>query len=129
MFQRMTVKDDDWFHSESEEDLSMAQKDWDKMHQRSLTQGYREGVSQGAEQGLQAAFDRAYQEGFRQGRECGRVRGRIAARKFMNSDKPEVLEILNTLEQELNSLERRRNSVTMTEIEKINLKLSSVLQV
>ena len=29
----MTVKDDDWFHSESEEDLSMAQKDWDKMQE------------------------------------------------------------------------------------------------
>ena len=98
--------EDDGFASGSEGELSIAQRDWAKMQQRSLTQGYREGVTQGAEQGLQAAFDKAYTRGFNRGKECGRVRGRIAAKKFINSDKPEIIEILDILEQELNSMEK-----------------------
>ena len=116
--------EDDGFDSGSEGELSIAQRDWAKMQERSLTQGYREGVSQGAEQGLQAAFDTGYTRTFTRARQCGRVRGRIAAKKFINKDKPEIIELLNLIEQELNTFERS-TSANITELENISLSLSS----
>ena len=98
--------------------------DWTKMQERSLTQGYREGVSQGAEQGLQAVFDTAYTRDFTRARQCGRLWGRIAARKFINKDKPEIIELLNFLEEELNTFERS-TSANITELENISLRLLS----
>merc|ERR1711971_1284738 len=120
----LRVMEDDGFDSGSEGELSIAQRDWVKMQERSLTQGYREGVTQGAEQGLQAAFDSAYTRGFTRGRECGRVRGRLAAKKFISSDKPEIIETLDSLEQELNSLERSPPSDINAKLVNFLLKLS-----
>ena len=118
--------EDDGFDSGSEGELSIAQRDWAKLQERSLTQGYREGVSQGAEQGLQAAFDTAYTRGFTRAREFGRLRGRVAAKKFINKDKPEIIEILDRVEQELNSLERSSASDIDTNIKDLDLKLTSM---
>ena len=120
----MVLVEDDGFDSGSEGELSIAERDWAKMQARSLTQGHREGVSQGAEHGLQAAFDTAYTSGFTRARQCGRVRGRIAAKKFINKDKPEIIELLNLIEQELNTFERS-TSANITELENISLSLSS----
>ena len=125
----MVLVEDDGFDSGSEGELSIAERDWAKMQARSLTQGYREGVSQGAEQGLQAAFDTAYTRGFTRARQCGRVRGRIAAKKFINSDKPDIIETLDSLEQKLNILEQNSCSssdISDSELDNLNLKLSSL---
>ena len=77
-------------------------------------------------QGLQAAFDSAYTRGFTRGRECGQVRGRIAAKKFISSDKSEIMETLDILEQELNSLERSSPSDIDTKLDNLLLKLSNI---
>ena len=116
--------EDDGFDSGSEGELSIAQRDWAKMQERSRTQGYREGVSHGAELGLQAAFDTGYTRGFTSARQCGRVRGRIAAKKLINNDKPEIIQLLSCIEQELNTFERT-TSASITELENISPRLSS----
>ena len=120
--------EDDGFDSGSEGELSIAQRDWAKMQERSRTQGYREGVTQGAELGLQAAFDIAYTSGFTRARQCGRVRGRIAAKKFINNDKPEIIETLDSLEHELNTLEQQSSAsdIIDTQLDNLNVKLSSL---
>ena len=107
-----------------EEELSIARRDWARMQERSLTRGYRAGVSQDAELGLQAAFDTAYTRGFTRARQCGRVRGRIAAKKLINNDKPEIIQLLSCIEQELNTFERT-TSASITELENISPRLSS----
>ena len=111
-----------------EEELSIARRDWARMQERSLTQGYREGVSQSAELGLQAAFDTGYTRGFTSARQCGRVRGRIAAKKFINNDKPEIIETLDSLERELNTLEQQSLASDMsdTKLDNLNVKLASL---
>ena len=45
--------DDVGMESGSEDELFFAERDYEKMHQRSLTAGYREGLSHAAEEGLQ----------------------------------------------------------------------------
>ena len=111
-----------------EEELSIARRDWARMQERSLTQGYRAGVSQGKELGLQAAFDTAYTRGFTRARQCGRVRGRIAVKKFINNDKPEIIETLDSLERELNTLEQQSLASDMsdTKLDNLNVKLASL---
>ena len=130
-FQRMTRDNDDGgMESGSEDELFLAEKDWKKMHARSLTNGYREGVGQAAEEGLQTVFDEAYVGGFRRGVELGKIRGRIAAKKFLNNDKPEIVAGLDSLELQLNSMENSFRSspnsmwrIFASQVEMLNDKL------
>ena len=120
----MALVEDNLFDKGYEDELSIAQRDWARMQKRSLTQGYRAGVSEGAEVRLQAAFDTAYTRVFTRARQCGRVRGRIAAKKLINNDEPEIIQLINCIEQELNSFERT-TSASITELENISLRLTS----
>ena len=121
----MTV---DGLDSGSEDELFFAEKDWSKMHQRSMTTGYREGMEKASEEGLHAGFDRAYTEGFKTGIDIGVVRGKIAAKKFINVDNMNNSAILDELEHELNVLEKSDsdNQVLQMKIKDLVSKLNSI---
>ena len=121
----MTV---DGLDSGSEDELFFAEKDWSKMHQRSMTTGYREGLEKASEDSLQAGFDKAYTEGFKAGVALGGVRGQIAAKKFINVDNVNSLAILDELEHELNVLEKSdcESKVLQSKLEDITSKLKSI---
>ena len=114
--------------SGSEDELFFAEKDWSKMHQRSMTTGYREGMEKASEEGLQAGFDKAYTQGFKAGIVLGVVRGRIAAKKFINVDNVNSIAVLDELEHELNVLEKSEceNKVLQAKLEDITAKLNSI---
>ena len=114
----MALVEDNLFDKGYEDELSIAQRDWARMQKRSFTQGYRAGVSEGAELRLQAAFDTAYNRVFTitRAKQWGRVRARIAAKKLINNDKPEKIQLLNCTEQELNSFERT-TSASITDLD------------
>ena len=48
--------DDMGFESGSDDELVIAERDYERLHQRSLTSGYREGLSHAAEEGLQVGW-------------------------------------------------------------------------
>ena len=121
----MTV---DGLESGSEDELFFAEKDWSKMHQRSLTTGYREGMEKASDEGLQAGFDKAYTQGFKAGVALGAVRGQIAAKKFINVDNVNSVAVLDELEHELNVLEKSEceDKVLQGKLEDIASKLNSI---
>ena len=69
-----------------EEELLLAENDWSRMKQRSLTSGYREGLDQASDKCNQEVFDLAYVLGFRDGLSEGEQKGRMAAAKLIILD-------------------------------------------
>ena len=113
--------------SGSEDELFMADKEYRRMQERSLTSGYREGMGQASEDGLQEGFDSAYKEGFKLGMEIGKVRGRIAAKKLINVDNQDIIDKLTTIENDLNSLEKdNTRSLQLSDIAQVSGSLDSV---
>ena len=67
-----------------EEEMLLAEKDWIRMKQRSLTSGYRDGLGQAIDEGNQTGFDLGYVQGFREGLSEGKLRGRMKASKYLD---------------------------------------------
>lgn len=117
----------DGLESGSEDELLIADKEYRRMQQRSLTSGYREGLGQASEDGLQDGFDSAYKEGFKLGMEIGKLRGRIAAKKLINVNNQDIIDKLTTIEDDLNSLEKdNTRSVQLSDIAQVSASLDSI---
>ena len=97
-------EEDDGFKSGSEDDLFLADKDWQKLQQRSLTEGFREGLDQATEDELQAGFDTAYAESFTLGQQVGQIRGKLAAKMVLVQDSPEKITRLELLQVDIAKL-------------------------
>merc|ERR1711974_552727 len=81
----------------SEEELEVAGREWKRMEERSLKEGFREGRSTAEEEALQEGFDQGYTEGFTWAKQVGRLRGRLAAKrvKYKDSDSEIGLQLKN----------------------------------
>merc|ERR1711974_590392 len=90
----------------SEEELEVAGREWKRMGEKSLKEGFREGRSTAEEEALQEGFDQGYKEGFTWAKQVGRLRGKLAAKRvqFKESGSEIVLQ-LEELAKEVEKLE------------------------
>ncbi|KAK3843703.1 MAG: hypothetical protein J3R72DRAFT_440599 [Linnemannia gamsii] len=71
--------DDVWGNDdEISYDRTIAQKEWDRLHENFGNTGYREGIEEGKEGTLQQGFNQGWSEGVQYGHELGRLRGLIS---------------------------------------------------
>ncbi|KAF9903328.1 hypothetical protein EC991_003975 [Linnemannia zychae] len=72
--------DDDVWGNDDEVsyDRTIAQKEWDRLHENFGNTGYREGIEEGKEGTLQQGFNQGWAEGVQYGHELGRLRGLIS---------------------------------------------------
>ena len=118
--------EDDGFKSGSEDELFLADKDWKKMQQRSLKEGFREGLDQANEDQLQAGFDSAYAKSFIVGRDVGRVKGKLAAKMVLLQDSQEKLERLKQIETDISSLKSQDLHTSKDALEKLSNDIDNV---
>ena len=118
--------EDDGFKSGSEDELFLADKDWKKMQQRSLKEGFREGLDQANEDQLQAGFDSAYAKSFIVGRDVGRVKGKLAAKMVLLQDSEEKLERLKQIETDISSLKSQDLHTSKDALEKLSNNIDNV---
>ena len=118
--------EDDGFKSGSEDELFLADKDWKKMQQRSLKEGFREGLDQANEDQLQAGFDSAYAKSFIVGRDVGRVKGKLAAKMVLLQDSQEKLERLKQIETDISSLKSQDLHTSKETLEKLSNDIDNV---
>ncbi|KAF9087811.1 hypothetical protein BGX23_007853 [Mortierella sp. AD031] len=59
-------------------DRTIAQKEWDRLHENFGNAGYRDGIEEGKEGTLQQGFNQGWSEGVQYGHELGRLRGLIS---------------------------------------------------
>ena len=118
--------EDDGFKSGSEDELFLADKDWKKMQQRSLKEGFREGLDQANEDQLQAGFDSAYAKSFIVGRDVGRVKGKLAAKMVLLQDSEEKLERLKQIETDISSLKSQDLHTSKETLEKLSNDIDNV---
>ena len=118
--------EDDGFKSGSEDELFLADKDWKKMQQRSLKEGFREGLDQANEDQLQAGFDSAYAKSFTVGRDVGRVKGKLAAKMVLLQDSQEKLERLKQIETDISSLKSQDLHTNKDALEKLSIDIDNV---
>ena len=118
--------EDDGFKSGSEDELFLADKDWKKMQQRSLKEGFREGLDQANEDQLQAGFDSAYAKSFIVGRDVGRVKGKLAAKMVLLQDSEEKLERLKQIETDISSLKSQDLHTSKDALEKLSNDIDNV---
>ena len=119
-------EEDDGFKSGSEDELYLANKDWKKLQQRSLKEGFREGLDQANEDQLQAVFDSAYAKSFIFGREIGRIKGKLAAKMVLFQDSPEKIKRLECLESDISSLNSQDHSTSKDALEKLSNDIDNV---
>ncbi|KAF9121579.1 hypothetical protein BGW39_010416 [Mortierella sp. 14UC] len=73
------IDDDVWGNDdEVSYDRTIAQKEWDRLHENFGNTGYREGIEEGKEGTLQQGFNQGWSEGVQYGHELGRLRGLIS---------------------------------------------------
>ena len=118
--------EDDGFKSGSEDELFLADKDWKKMQQRSLKEGFREGLDQANEDQLQAGFDSGYAKSFIVGRDVGRVKGKLAAKMVLLQDSEEKLERLKQIETDISSLKSQDLHTSKETLEKLSNDIDNV---
>ncbi|TIC06881.1 N-terminal nucleophile aminohydrolase [Wallemia mellicola] len=96
------IEDDVWGGSDDELENKQRDKDWNKLEDRFMDEGYREGISYGKEAHLQPGFDEGYTTGVGYGREFGRLRA------FAN----QALSHLTNIQASPEQLERCRSLVS-----------------
>ncbi|TIB81278.1 NAD(P)-binding protein [Wallemia mellicola] len=96
------IEDDVWGGSDDELENKQRDKDWNKLEDRFMDEGYREGISYGKEAHLQPGFDEGYTTGVGYGREFGRLRA------FAN----QTLSHLTNIQASPEQLERCRSLVS-----------------
>ncbi|KAI7861956.1 hypothetical protein BDF14DRAFT_1862107 [Spinellus fusiger] len=77
----MDDSDSVWDSSDQEEvtyERTMAEKEWNRLHQNHGNEGYKEGIIEGKEVWMQRGFDSGYEEGLAVGKALGHLRGRVS---------------------------------------------------
>ena len=119
-------EEDDGFKSGSEDDLFLADKDWQKLQQSSLTEGFREGLDQSTEDQLQAGFDTAYAESFTLGQQVGQIRGKLAAKMVLVQDSPEKIKRLELLQVDIAKLNPQDLTTSKATLNKLSDEIDQI---
>ncbi|KAL0091086.1 hypothetical protein J3Q64DRAFT_1844092 [Phycomyces blakesleeanus] len=108
----MSEDNDSIWGSSDEDDVryerTIAEKEWNRMHQNHGNEGYKDGIIEGKEVVMQKGFDRGYEDGLGIGRSMGYLRGELSTwilfyQQMVNN--PEAVRVLELLLDEVNKVD------------------------
>ncbi|KAI9022989.1 hypothetical protein CLU79DRAFT_887161 [Phycomyces nitens] len=105
-------EDNDSIWGSSDEEVqyerTIAEKEWNRMHQNHGNEGYKEGIIEGKEVVMQKGFDRGYEDGLGVGRSMGYLRGELSTWILFYQQmvkNPEAVKVLEVLLDEINKVD------------------------